>query len=276
MISPEAAPVLPTRRALPKGTWVLAAHPDDEIIGLGATLAASAANGCGVLHVTGGAPADRSLWPAECASGTQQDYAAMRRCEAETALAYAGVPIERIHCLGAEDQKVIRRVSELARVLADWLMPQRLAVLITHPYEGGHPDHDATALVAHLARALLWRRGVQAPRLYEMTSYHGRDGELRTGEFLYEGGLSFERVLDAHDRELKRRMLDAFWSQRRTLAPFGVDVERFRPAPPYRFDHPPHPGPLCYERMGWMDGREWRALAMRALDDFSLQEDACL
>ncbi|MBV9948278.1 MAG: hypothetical protein JOZ69_15605 [Myxococcales bacterium] len=39
-------------------------------------------------------------------------------------------------------------------------------------------------------------------------------------------------------------------------------VERFRPAPPYRFDEPPHGGSLHYERSGFtLSGARWRLLA---------------
>lgn len=61
----------------------------------------------------------------------------------------------------------------LARALAadlDALRPRRL---VTHAYEGGHPDHDAAAFVARAALDLLRRSGRPAPRLLEMALYHG-------------------------------------------------------------------------------------------------------
>ncbi len=48
--------------------------------------------------------------------------------------------------------------------------------------------------------------------------------------------------LDATDRARKRKMLDCFASQSRTLAAFGVEAESFQPAPAFDFTKPPHFG----------------------------------
>lgn len=155
----------------------------------------------------------------------------------------------------AELVTLVRRV----RALLDALRPGRV---VTHPYEGGHPDHDAAALVVHAALALGPGPG---PRLVEMTSYHASpDGALATGEFLGDAAVRSLTLAPA-ERATKRRMLACFVGQRRTLAPFGVHVERFRPAPAYDFTRPPHEGAPWYERMGWASGPRWREAARDAL-----------
>ena len=58
-------------------------------------------------------------------------------------------------------------------------------------------------------------------------------------------------------------------SQAAVLVSFSVDRERFRVAPRYDFAHPPHEGPLLYERPGsgaeWgIDGARWRQEAVAA------------
>jgi hypothetical protein len=61
-------------------------------------------------------------------------------------------------------------------------------------------------------------------------------------------------------------MLGCFRTQSETLAPFGVDAERFRLAPAYDFAQPPHPGALFYEQFDWgMTGDRFRAIAREVL-----------
>src|SRR2546429_5215252 len=102
---------------LPPGSAVLAAHPDDEVVGAAVLLTRSRA--CRVIHLTDGAPRDSRLWP--CAFAGRSHYARLRRLEAARALALAGVDCERIHALGAIDQEAARQLSLLARELAPLL-----------------------------------------------------------------------------------------------------------------------------------------------------------
>jgi len=140
----------------------------------------------------------------------------------------------------------------------------RPRAVITHAYEGGHPDHDAAAFVA--AHALQLMAAVTRPALVEMTSYHGALGHFVTGQFLDRADRAVTtRVLTPEQRARKRAMIAAYASQAHTLAAFELDRERFRAAPSYDFTLPPHEGVLHYERMAWpMRGREFRQLAARA------------
>ena len=61
-----------------------------------------------------------------------------------------------------------------------------------------------------------------------MTSYHLAAGRLVTGRFLPGGVAVRERTLRPAERAAKRRMLSRYVTQREVLAPFDVDVERFR------------------------------------------------
>jgi LmbE family N-acetylglucosaminyl deacetylase len=235
---------------------VLAAHPDDESIGA-SVLLARCPNAC-VIFVTDGAPRDKQLWPKTIA-GSCDGYAALRRQEAERALAHAGIPARQITWLGGVDQEAIFAVPELlARLvhLVDELQPQ---LLVTHPYEGGHPDHDCAALLASIA---LRPFGMHMP-LFEMTSYHARNGQLVTGQFLGSNSAEEWRFeLSAEDQARKRRMFEEYPSQQAVLGSFGIDRERFRVAPGYDFRKPPHEGKLWYECLGWaMSGERWRVLA---------------
>jgi len=249
---------------------VLAAHPDDEAIGSSVLLSRS--NHPIVIYVTDGAPRDAKLW-SPAFNGSREEYAAMRRAEAELALSHVGVKQEQIEWLGAVDQDAVFHSVELAQNLAKLLEQECPDLLITHPYEGGHPDHDAAALIAREALAQL--NPEKAPMLLEMSSYYAREAQCVTGEFLGANAADeFRFQLTDQDRQRKRKMFDSYPSQRLVLTAFSTAEEHWRKAPDYDFTRPPHEGKLWYECMGWATtGEAWRAAAAASMA--TLQEHSC-
>src|SRR5262249_37410306 len=160
-----------------------------------------------------------------------EQYAATRRQEAERALAHAGIPAQQITWLGGVDQEAIFRVPELLARLVDRIEELQPELLVTHPYEGGHPDHDAAALLASIALRA-FRRHIP---LFEMTSYHARDGRLATGEFLGNPAEEWRFELSAEDKTRKTKMFEDYRSQQEVLKSFGIERERFRLARAYDF-----------------------------------------
>lgn len=243
---------------------IVAAHPDDEVIGAGGLL--PKLRRPLLIHVTDGAP--RNGHDARAAGfDSCQAYAETRRRELLAALELAGIPPQQTCHIGVSDQEASLSLVGLAGRLAALFLEARPAIVLTHPYEGGHPDHDAAAFAVHAAARLL----NAPPRLCEFTSYHARDGRMATGEFLGAGGSTVRLPLEA--RRLKERMFECFATQQHVLRSFQTSYERFRPAPLYRFTEPPHAGQLHYERFDWgMTGERWRTLARRALVDLQLQD----
>jgi LmbE family N-acetylglucosaminyl deacetylase len=235
------------------------AHPDDETIGMGGLL--PELKQPVLVHLTGGSPAD----PAAARNAgfpTPEDYAQARRREFLAAIQLAGIPPERAWEIGLTDQQVGLHLVEAARRLASIFAATRPVLVFTHPYEGGHPDHDATAFAVHAACRLT----ADPPAILEFTSYHSGDGAMETGRFLPGATDVTEISLSEDARCLKRKMFDCFDSQRQMLSNFPIGTERFRPAPEYDFTVPPHAGQLFYEQFDWgMTGERFRALARQAL-----------
>ncbi len=245
----DLAQRVPTRKRIA----LVVAHPDDETIAAGASL--HLLTGLLLIHVTDGAP--RNLGDAARAGfATPAGYAAARRTELQAALAVAGCSPAAIE-LGVPDQDASLHMPAIARDLARLFAQHGTEAVITHAYEGGHPDHDATALAAHLAAPDLAASG----RVIEFPGYHAaRDGGLTTGRFL-PGPHAITVALTPAEQARKRAMFACFRTQAAMLAAFGAAAEAFRPAHP-DFRSPPHPGALNYERWGWeMTGARWRALA---------------
>lgn len=259
--------VLARRRVL-----VVVAHPDDEVLGCGALLSRIA--DATVLHITDGAPRDGadarwhgfSGWPA---------YAAARWREAQAALAMAGVARSCHLGFGIADQQAAFNLAELARRLEP--LVARADVVLTHAFEGGHPDHDASAYAVHAAARLARVQG-HRPGIVEMPFYHaGPEGWIRQ-HFLPHPDAGPEILLELSEAEqrLKQHMAEAHRSQAAVLADFALGTERFRVAPGYCFAVLPNQGRLLYERHGWnLTGPQWLDCVAKADADLGIGRPAC-
>jgi LmbE family N-acetylglucosaminyl deacetylase len=231
-------------RARGPRTVVLVAHPDDETVGIGGRLAELDPRA--IVIATDGAPRDPWFWrEARCAD--RNAYAALRRLELEDALRAGGVPDGRLRRWPFIDQEAARDLGPLtraARRLFDELRPE---LVLTHPYEGGHPDHDAVAFAAHAAAGDM--PAPRRPLLVEMAFSHHAGGGAAWGRFAGPAG---QRIaLDAGQRARKEAMVACHASQARVLAACPLDAEYVRPAPTYDFTAPPATGAFLYDSFGW-------------------------
>ena len=245
-------------------TLLIAAHPDDETVGAGILI--SQTPGIQIIHVTEGLPPDPA--DALAAGYSREGYAATCREEASRALALAGVPRDAITNLYFTDQRVSFELEYLTTRILALLEKFRPQIVLTHPYEGGHPDHDSIAFACHSAKKMYELDYPESAfDLVEFTSYHAESGGIKTYSFLpckdYE---EIRLCLGPAERALKLSMLQEFKTQQKTLAPFMLpEVEIFRPAPQYDFHRAPHSGRLFYEYFDWgLDGVTWRDLARDA------------
>jgi N-acetylglucosamine malate deacetylase 2 len=257
----------PEREALPR-TLFLAAHPDDETIGASAAL--NRLGDVTVAYLTDGAPRDPQFRSPHV-SGSRDFYACVRAEEAACALANAGVSAERIVFLGGVDQESIFEAPLLLESFVQLVRQVQPSVIVTHPYEGGHPDHDTAALLGQLATGMAFQHGSAPPTLLEMTSYHMHAGGRVIGEFLpaesLDPALNATIKLTSEERLTKARMLGCYVSQWHLLSEFPLEPERLRAAPAYDFSKPPHPGQLWYESLNWpISGACWREAAMKVLE----------
>ena len=157
------------------------AHPDDETIALGARLGRFA--NAHLVHVTDGVP-HREDVPRAHGFSSMLEYCDARQQELRNVLDAASIPSIDRECLEVPDQEASYQLTWLTHRLLLLLRIHQPQVVFTHPFEGGHPDHDACAFAVHHAIGLLRFRHEPAPIIVESPFYHaakfGRGMEIGT------------------------------------------------------------------------------------------------
>jgi len=244
---------------------VVVAHQDDETLGAGGSFAE-----CGrltMVYVTDGAP-DRKM-SRERGFATRAAYARARIEEAKRALSLTSVETTFV-CLDVRDQRAAFCMAELGFRLRKLFAEFAPDVILTHAFEGGHPDHDATVFAVHAAQRML-DKGIP---IIEMTGYHNANGNPVYGSFMWSDDVQPVTIpLSAQARARKKAMLESFASQKDVISCFSLEAESFRIAPRYNFSKRPHDGELCYERNSFsMTWNLWLRLVRRATR--SLERDS--
>ncbi|MBY0508369.1 MAG: PIG-L family deacetylase [Bryobacteraceae bacterium] len=214
---------------------IVAAHPDDEVLALGGHFRTVHPR---IFHLTNGA----GFLPIP-------SLAHRRAEEVKKALAMGGIASRSFSAGVVPDQGVAAAIPALVQRLKAFTDRVRADCMVTHSFEGGHPDHDAASVICQLV-------GQGRMPIYEFTSYHNAtpyspQSSLRTNQFLRLVTPEMTVLLSERQRRLKQRMLKCFRSQAEFLGRFSITEERFRIAPRYCYAKPPHEGTLLYESFGW-------------------------
>ncbi len=228
---------------------VVVAHPDDETLWAGALLG-RLDDGL-LIHLTDGAPAD-GVDAHRLGFASRDAYAAARAAELNTALAALSFRGAR-KGYGLVDQAAVIALDTLIERLTEDFAGA--AAVVTHPYEGGHPDHDAAALAVRRAADRV------GAAVVEFACYHKREGNRVFGAF-WPSSAERARLLSPVESAGIETALRAHASQSHVFADWRPSHERWRAAPIYDFTAPPPPDEALYDDYGWaMTTRRWREIA---------------
>jgi len=245
---------------IPERVGVVVAHPDDETLWSGSLLP-RLENGL-LIHITDGAPDDMED-AHRLGFQTRSSYARTRENEIRTALRVLGADVAR-RSYRIRDKCAAEDLHALhLRLMRDL---KGADLVISHPYEGGHPDHDAAAwAVAAACRGL----GRQAPSKLEFACYHELEGERVFGRF-WPGPPEHERPIAGPERTRLAEAVAAHGTQVDVIGDWVPTRELWRAAPEYDFGAPPAPDRALYDRFGWeMTSTRFCALARVAEADLA-------
>lgn len=233
---------------------VVVAHPDDETIGCGA-LFHRMHHTTLVVATNGAAAPDAKNY----GFGSPAEYALARSRELRRAL--RDVRIGALVELGLPDQAAAHHLAGLSRRLLDLFWTRRISTVLTHAYEGGHPDHDAVAFAAH------WAGRRAGADIIEMPYYRSHWSGLALQSFADGNGVV--AVSLSHDAQARKStMIAAHATQSAVLSQFSLASEQFRRAPEYDFRLAPNSGAVYYDHQPWgLTSAQWCDIAAAALNE---------
>jgi len=191
---------------------VIAAHQDDDILGLGATLYRHCLKGdkIKVVFITNGTAGAGESWHLNFDKSVTKGNLRFR--EAIQALALINVPKENIHCLGFPDGGTQRYLKEISNDISRLLEVSKPHKVYVHCIEGGHIDHDLTSFVVKSVC-----RKINYTNLFEWPEYNPEQ-PIGTPNIMFLPSTfngNTETIINITDeeRKLKRKMLACHQSQ---------------------------------------------------------------
>ncbi|MDQ2706197.1 MAG: PIG-L family deacetylase [Actinomycetota bacterium] len=133
---------------LPARVVVVAPHPDDEVLGVGGTLALLSAAGVAVRVV---AVSDGEASHPHSRTTNRRELGLIRRAEQHLALARLGLGRAEVHRCGLPDGRLAEHEPGLADTLTG-LLDEHSWCVSTWAHDG-HPDHEAAGRAAAIAAA---------------------------------------------------------------------------------------------------------------------------
>lgn len=185
-----------------------------------------------------------------------------RREESRAAMAYLGVPAEKLSFWDYPDLRTLGHLEEIVSRLASYLSTAVPAEIYVPSFEGGHPDHD----VANFAVSQAVCRSALAAQVYEFPVTNACRGRVPVlGGFVPDSVPVLRTPRRPEDRRVWLRLWQLHRSQYRYLRiPLALCLDRsrwregepYRPLPRHNYLERPHGGRLGYERLlGFHFGR---------------------
>lgn len=212
---------------------VLAPHEDDEMLGIGILLQRF----CGrvkIIFITDGAPVSGYPMKKRMIKSSilnREEYARIRKEESVLAAKTIGLKESDLIYINSTDSGLSYVLEDACDTLRKIIADFNPGYIFFPAYEGGHPDHDATAAIA---KALSHYDGFREISFFEYALYSSPGG-LKIFNDFHEASSGDIRIIAGHDEcNMKKKAVSCYLSQLGgLLGNFSMDRETIRLA---RFD----------------------------------------
>jgi LmbE family N-acetylglucosaminyl deacetylase len=222
---------------------LLAAHPDDEVVGCAAAAlrALQAGADMNALFLTNGVPARVSFlrWRNATAYRRKLERRLGEMRAVADMLGFISVDVQPISSRTVKD-----RLQESRDRIEAAIQTTGADVLWVPAYEGGHQDHDAINFLASRFRGRI--------EIWEYSEYHYAGGRAVSNQFIRTCGGEIILELTPEESRFKTQLLQTYASEALNLNYIITIRESFRPLPVYDYRRPPHDGKLFYQRYQWV------------------------
>lgn len=228
---------------------IIAAHPDDEVIGAGLVIMYHPDSI--ILHLTDGAPVNMHD-ALHAGFSSRDEYSSCRLKELSTALTLIDIHSDQCFNLNIIDQNSVYCIPDIITTIIDFINRYKPDIILTHSYDGGHPDHDTASFATWAACKILLKKDQCTPVIAEFATYHGKCKQISRLDFLPYGEIpEFKLYLAKYEQTLKTKLFEHYKSQFDILKHFPVTHECYRLQPNYNFKQPPLTDYILYDSYNW-------------------------
>lgn len=204
--------IMPAKLTEVTDVLVIAAHPDDEILGLSSMLGKHRMNGdmVTIVYVTNGSVGKGPSW--KCSKMASEQISKRRYEEGARALSHIGIKKGNLLCLGFPDGGTHRYLVEMAKDIIKLINDLNPKKIYVHSIEGGHDDHD---IVSFVVKSVCKQLG--SLHLYEWAEYN-RLQPLGSKNINFRASIPSKYKetimhLTKEEQKLKKKMLENHESQ---------------------------------------------------------------
>lgn len=220
---------------------ILAAHPDDEIVGLSVFIKKKNKLGCNIfiLFLTNGLISKDSRWFWD--KGLHDKYLKERMSELLKSMKYHS--IKKFQVQDIPSRTIKENINQSYKKVLITIKENNIDTIFTPAYEGGHQDHD---VINYISSNFLEKYNV-----YEYAEYNFHGKKIRSNTFFDLIGNEILIKLNSEEKLFKKRAMKIYDSEKKNLSYIKLNQESYRPLRNYDYSLPPHKGVLFYRRFSF-------------------------
>ena len=226
-----------------KNVLILAAHPDDEVVGLSTKIRELIREGnfVYIFFLTNGVISKNSRWFWE-----KKNYKFLlnkRINELRESMKFFKVKKYKVQQINSRMVKdnLLKTFNSIKNIIKKY----KIKIVFTPAYEGGHQDHDLANFLASKFKNYI--------KVLEYSEYNYFNQKISSNTFFKLNGNEIVYNLSEQDKELKKMLLNLYVSEQKNLSYLTIEKECFRPISNYNYLLPAHSGTMFYKRFSFFN-----------------------